>query len=150
MKPRLRVPLTALLCRASVTTHTASPARSAERQVTGTLLESASYLEPSSACQRLSLDELSAARLSHMGDQGAPVALKLQDCMRSDGGRYDEQQGALVWSAIEPVVAVIFKAVGNADTPGLIKVFGAEGSAYACSMSRVMTCASLNVNLAYD
>ncbi|MFB4252627.1 MULTISPECIES: fimbrial protein [Pseudomonas] len=129
MKPRLRVSLAALLCRASVTTHATSTARSAEFQVTGTLLESACYLDLSSACQCLSLDELTTARLSHMGDQGTSVALhlKLQGCVRSDGGRYDEQQGAQVWSAIEPVEAVTFKAVGDADTPRLIKVIGAEG-----------------------
>ncbi|MGY1449358.1 fimbrial protein [Pseudomonas chlororaphis] len=129
MKPRLCVSLAALLYCASVTTHAASPARSAEFQVTGTLLESACYLDPSSAYQSLSLGELSTTRLSHMGDQGTPVALhlKLQGCVRSDGGRHDEQQGALVWSAIEPVAAVTFKAVADTDTPGLIKVIGAEG-----------------------
>ncbi|SFB39423.1 Pilin (type 1 fimbria component protein) [Pseudomonas simiae] len=129
MKPRLRISVTAILCCASVTTHAATPARSAEIQVSGTLLESACYLDPSSAYQSLSLGELGTARLLHVGDQGTPVALhlKLQGCVRSDGGRDDEQQGSLFWSAIEPVAAVTFNAVVDADTPGLIKVIGAEG-----------------------
>ncbi|MCO7580386.1 MULTISPECIES: fimbrial protein [Pseudomonas chlororaphis group] len=129
MKTRLRESMAALLCCASVSAHAASPARSTEFQITGTLLESACYLDPSSAYQTLSLGELSTARLSHIGDQGTPVALhlKLQGCVRSHGGRHDEQQGPLVWSAIEPVAAVAFKAVADADTPGLIKVVGAEG-----------------------
>lgn len=129
MKIRLLVPLAALLCYVNGPIYAASPATSAEFQITGTLLESACYLDPSSAYQQLSLGELSTARLLHMGDQGTPVPLhlKLQGCVRSDGGRHDEQQGALVWSAIEPVAAVTFMAVADADTPGLIKVAGAEG-----------------------
>lgn len=129
MKPRFRVSLAALLCCASVVSHAASPARSAEFQITGALLESACYLDPSSAYQSLSLGDLNTARLSNIGDQGTPMALhlKLQGCIRSAGGRHDEQQGSLVWSAIEPVAAVAFKAVADADTPGLIKVVGAEG-----------------------
>ncbi|AIL61832.1 fimbrial protein [Pseudomonas alkylphenolica] len=132
MMPGTRSCLAVLLCSASVSTlsHAAgSPVQSAEFQVTGTLLESACYLDLSSAYQTLSLGELSTARLSRMGDQGTPVALhlKLQGCVRSDGGRRDEQQGTLVWSAIEPVAALAFNAVADADTPDLIKVVGAEG-----------------------
>ncbi|MBK3455586.1 fimbrial protein [Pseudomonas sp. MF6754] len=124
--------LVALLCNASVWTwsHAAGiPAQTAELQVTGNLLESACYLDPSSAYQTLSLGDLSTARLSRIGDQGAPVAmqLKLQGCVRSDGGRRDDQQGTLVWSAIEPVATLAFNAVADADTPDLVKVVGAEG-----------------------
>jgi len=132
MMPATRYCLTALLCSAGVSTlsHAAgNPAQTAEFQVTGTLLESACYLDPSSAYQTLVLGDLSTARLLHVGDQGTPVALhlKLQGCVRSDGGRRDEQQGTLVWSAIEPVAELVFIAVADADTPGLIKVAGAEG-----------------------
>ena len=132
MMPGSRSCLAALLCSASVSTlsHAAgSPAQTAEFQVIGTLLESACYLDPSSTYQTLSLGDLSTARLVRIGDQGTPVALhlKLQGCVRSDGGRRDEQQGTLVWSAIEPVAALAFNAVADADTPELIKVVGAEG-----------------------
>ncbi|WP_442108147.1 fimbrial protein [Pseudomonas sp. NUPR-001] len=130
MKPGLRICLAAWLCSASVLTHAVdSTVQSAEFQVTGTLLESACYLDPSSAYQALSLGDLSTARLVHLGDQGTPVALhlKLRGCIRSNGGRQDEQHGTLVWSAIEPVAALAFRAVADADTPELIKVMGAEG-----------------------
>ncbi|SDU99600.1 fimbrial protein [Pseudomonas mucidolens] len=132
MMPITRNCLAALLCSASVSTCSDAAdilAQTAEFQVTGTLLESACYLDPSSAYQSLALGDLSTARLLHVGDQGAPVALhlKLQGCVRSDGGRRDDQQGILVWSAIEPVAAVAFDAVADADTPALIKVVGAEG-----------------------
>ncbi|MGE8399075.1 fimbrial protein [Pseudomonas sp. P1B16] len=132
MKPGLRICLAALLCSASVSTLSfaaGSTAQTAEFQVTGTLLESACYLDPSSAYQTVSLGDLSTARLSLPGDQGTPVALhfKLQGCIRSKGGREDEQQGSLVWSAIEPVAALAFTAVADADTPELIRVTGAEG-----------------------
>ncbi|WP_152224313.1 fimbrial protein [Pseudomonas sp. SCB32] len=130
MKPGPRCCLAVLLCSASVSAHAAgNPAQSAEFQVTGTLIESACYLDPSSTYQTLSLGELSTARLLRIGDQGTPVALhlKLQGCVRSNGGRHDEHQGTLAWSAIEPVVALAFRAVADTDTPELIKVVGAEG-----------------------
>jgi fimbrial protein len=129
MKIGCRSALAVLLCGPSLTTCAATTVQSAEVEVTGSLLESACYLDPSSAYQHLSLGELSTTRLSHMGDQGTPVALhlKLQGCVRSDGGRHDEQQGSLVWSSIEPVAAVTFQAVADADTPTLIKVVGAQG-----------------------
>lgn len=132
MMPGTRSYLAALLCSASVSTfsHAAgNPAQTAELQVTGTLLESACYLDPSSTYQTLPLGELSTTHLRRVGDQGTPVALhlKLQGCVRSSGGRRDEQQGTLVWSAIEPVAELTFNAVADADTPELIKVVGAEG-----------------------
>lgn len=130
MKPGLRICLAAWLCSASVLTHAAGNlAQMAEFQVTGTLLESACYLDPSSTYQTLSLADLSTARLLRIGDQGTPVALhlKLQGCVRVNGGRQDEQQGTLIWSAIEPVVELVFDAVADADTPALIRVIGAEG-----------------------
>ena len=76
--------------------------------------------------------------------------------MRSDGGRHDEQQGSLVWSAIEPVAAVTFQAVADADTPTLIKVVGAQGfglrllDVQGNDVRLGAFRASLNVNLAYD
>lgn len=130
MKPGLRSCLAALLCSTSVVSYAVDNlAQSAEFQVTGTLLESACYLDPSSAYQTLSLGDLSTARLLRLGDQGTPVALhlKLQGCVRSDGGRHDDRQGTLIWSAIEPVAVLTFKADTDADTPELIKVVGAEG-----------------------
>ncbi|MCK3843748.1 fimbrial protein [Pseudomonas sp. W15Feb34] len=132
MMPVTRSCLVALLCNASVSSwsHAAGiVAQTAEFQVTGTLLESACYLDPSSAYQTLALGDLSTAHLSRIGDQGTPVALhlKLQGCVRSDGGRRDDQQGTLVWSAIEPVATLVFNSVTDADTPELIKVVGAEG-----------------------
>lgn len=132
MMPVTRSCLAALFCSASVSTwsHAADTlAQTAEFQVTGTLLESACYLDPSSAYQTLALGDLSTARLTRMGDQGTPVALhlKLQGCVRSEGGRRDDQRGTLVWSAIEPVATLAFNAVADADTPDLIKVVGAEG-----------------------
>lgn len=132
MMPGIRHCLAALLCSTAVATlsHAADNlAQSAEFQVTGTLLESACYLDPSSAYQTVYLGDLNTARLLQVGDQGTPVALhlKLQGCVRSDGGRRDSQHGTLVWSAIEPVAALTFRAVADADTPELIKVAGAEG-----------------------
>lgn len=132
MKPGIRCCLAALFCSAPVATlsHAAdNVAQRAEFQVTGTLFESACYLDPSSAYQTLYLGDLNTARLLRVGDQGAPVALqlKLQGCVRSDGGRRDSQHGTLVWSAIEPVAALTFRAVADADSPELIKVVGAEG-----------------------
>lgn len=132
MMPEARICFAALLCSASVSTlsHAAGNlAQTAEFQVNGTLLESACFLDPSSAYQTLALGDMSTARLSRAGDQGTPLALhlKLQGCVRSDGGRRDDQQGTLVWSAIEPVATVAFNAVSDADTPELIKVVGAEG-----------------------
>lgn len=130
MKSGLRICLAVLLGSASVLTHADdSLAQTAEFQVSGTLLESACFLDPSSAYQALSMGDLSTAHLPHVGDQGAPVALhlKLQGCVRSNGGRQDEQQGTLAWSAIEPVATLVFKAVADADTPELIRVIGAEG-----------------------
>lgn len=132
MMPITRRCLAALLCIACVSTlsQAAGPlVQTAEFQVTGTLLESACYLDPSSAYQSLALGDLSTSRLLHAGDQASPVALhlKLQGCVRSDGGRRDDQQGTLVWSAIEPVATVAFNAVADADNPALIGVMGAEG-----------------------
>ncbi|MEE1869160.1 MULTISPECIES: fimbrial protein [Pseudomonas] len=130
MIPGSRSCLVTLLCSASVSTYAAdNPTHSAEFQVTGTLLESACYLDPSSAYQTLALGDLSTTRLLRLGDQGTPMALhlKLQGCVRSDGGRRDSQHGTLVWSSIEPVVELIFNAVSDPDTPELIKVVGAEG-----------------------
>ncbi|MFY9960763.1 fimbrial protein [Pseudomonas sp.] len=132
MMPGTRSCLAALLYSASVSTlsHAAGTlAQTAEVQVTGTLLESACYLDPRSTYQTLALGDLSTARLLHVGDQGTPVALhlKLHGCVRSDGGRRDSQHGTLIWSAIEPVLALTFNAVADADSPELIKVAGAEG-----------------------
>lgn len=104
-------------------------AQTAEFQVVGTLLESACYLDPASAYQTLQMGDLSTARLAHVGDQGTALALqlKLQGCVRSEGGRQDESHGVLVWSAIEPVATLTFSAVVDADSPELIKVSGAKG-----------------------
>ncbi|HBM63995.1 MAG TPA: fimbrial protein [Pseudomonas sp.] len=131
MMPGLRVCFAAVLCSATVpmVSHAAGNPQVAEFQVSGTLLESACFLDPSSVYQSLSMGDLSTAQLARMGDQGAPLALhlKLQGCIRTSGGRQDEQQGTLFWSAIEPVAALTFTALADADTPELIKVVGAEG-----------------------
>ena len=132
MMPGTRSCFVALLCSASVPTlsHAADDlTRTAEFQVSGTLLESACFLDPASAYQHLSLGDLSTTRFARLGDQGTPVALhlKLQGCVRSNGGRRESQLGTLVWSAIEPVVELTFNGVTDADTPELIKVVGAGG-----------------------
>ncbi|TLG91677.1 type 1 fimbrial protein [Pseudomonas edaphica] len=132
MMPGIRSYLVALLCCASVSTLSQAAGNSvqtAEFQVTGTLLESACYLDPSSAYQSVSLGDLSTIQLLDVGAQGTPVALqlRLQGCVRSDGGRRDNQHGTLVWSAIEPVASLTFNSVADADTPELIKVAGAKG-----------------------
>lgn len=130
MKLGLRICSAAWLCSASVLTHAASDlAQTAEVHVTGTLLESPCYLDPASTYQTLSLGDLTTARLVRLGDQGKPVALhfKLRGCIRSNGGRQNDQQGTFIWSAIEPVATLAFTAVTDADTPELIRVIGAEG-----------------------
>lgn len=98
-------------------------------QVTGSLLESACYLDPASTYQQLDLGELNTASLGKPGDQGKPMALqlRLQGCVRVNGGHQDAQSGALVWSSVEPVLGVSFRAVNDADTPELVKVVGASG-----------------------
>ncbi|MGO0705722.1 fimbrial protein [Pseudomonas sp. B16120] len=130
MKFAIRSCLGVLLCGASILAQAADGlAQTAEIQVTGTLLESACYLDPVSAYQTLQMGDLSTVRMARIGDQGAPLALqlKLQGCMRSEGGRRDQAHGVLVWSAIEPVATLTFSAVADADSPELIKVSGAEG-----------------------
>lgn len=124
--------LVALLSSASVATFSyaaGNSKQSAEFQVIGTLLESTCYLDPSSTYQTVSLGDLSTARLARVGDQGIPVALKLklQGCVRRDGGRQDEQNGTLIWSAIEPVASLTFHALADVDNPSLIRVVGAQG-----------------------
>lgn len=104
-------------------------AQSAEFQVTGTLLESACYLDLSSAYQNLSIGEVSTAQLSRVGDQGkaVPLHLKLRGCVRTSGARNDERLGSLAWSTVEPLASLTFRAASDNHTPGLIKVIGAEG-----------------------
>lgn len=131
MKPRIRGCVAVLFCCVGVSNYSQAtdPTQNmAEFQVTGTLLESACYLDPSSAYQELVLGEQTTARLSELG-QGTPMALqlKLQGCVRVNGGRRDENDGNLVWSAIEPVATLTFNAVSDADNPELIKVVGADG-----------------------
>lgn len=130
--PVTRSCVAALFCLTSFSTVSQAAevlAQTAEFQVIGTLLESACYLDPTSAYQTLVLGDLDTARLLHVGDQSKPVALhlKLQGCVRSNGGRLDAQKGTFAWSAIEPVATITFNAVANADTPELIRVVGAEG-----------------------
>ncbi|SDQ71270.1 Pilin (type 1 fimbria component protein) [Pseudomonas sp. UC 17F4] len=98
-------------------------------QISGTLLESACYLDPASTYQELDLGDLSTAALYRPGDQGTPRALqlRLQGCVRVNGGRQDVQSGALVWSSVEPVLGLSFNAVVDADSPELVKVIGASG-----------------------
>lgn len=124
--------LLALLGSASVSTLTYAadnPAQTAEFQVTDILLESACYLDPSSTYQTLDLRDLSTAQLIRTDEQGTPVTLQLnlQGCVRSDGGRLDEQTGTLIWSASEPEAALSFTAVADAGSSGLIEVVGAGG-----------------------
>ena len=132
MIPRLRNCLVALLCCSSFSTLSQAAGtnvQTAEVQVIGSLLESACYLDTSSSHQTLDLGNLSTARLAQMGDQGRPVTLqlKLQGCVRSEGGRRDDRLGTLLWSASEPVATLTFSAVSDPDTPELIKVEGASG-----------------------
>lgn len=126
------LPLLALLALSgteSARAQVASDDRTAILQVSGALLESACHLDVGSAYQEVWLGELSTARLSRPGDQGAPVAvtLKLRDCVRTQGGRREAQGAALVWSAIEPVASLRFSAVADPDSPQLVKVQGAGG-----------------------
>lgn len=132
MIPGTRGRLAALLCCASVSTSVLAAGndmQTAEFQVIGSLLESACYLDTSSGHQALDLGDLSTANLAQIGDQGRPVTLqlKLQGCVRSEGGRRDERLGTLLWSASEPVATLTFSAVTDPDTPELIKVAGASG-----------------------
>ena len=132
MIPRPRGCLAALLCCASVSTLSQAAGKdihSTEFQVIGRLLESSCYLDTSSGHQTLDLGDLSTAKLAKMGDQGRSVTLqlKLQGCVRSEGGRRDDRLGTLAWSASEPVVTLTFSAVPDPDTPELIKVEGASG-----------------------
>lgn len=132
MIPGIRGCLAALLCCANVSTlalAAGNDGQTAEFQVIGSLLESACYLDVSSSHQTLDLGNLSTARLVQMGDQGSPVTLqlKLQGCVRSEGGRRDERLGTWVWSASEPVATLAFSAVSDPETPELIKVEGASG-----------------------
>lgn len=98
-------------------------------QVTGSLLESACYLDPGSTYQELALGELNTASLGRPGDQGAPIALelKLRGCVRIDGGRQDAQTGSLLWNSVEPLVSLTFRAVVDPDSPDLVNVIGAGG-----------------------
>ncbi len=132
MRPGTRGCLAALLCYASVSTLSqaaVNEVQTAEIQVIGSLLESACYLDTSSAHQTLDLGGMSTAGLEQIGQQGRPVTLqlKLQGCVRSQGGRRDERLGTLLWSASEPVATLTFSAVADPDTPELIKVVGVGG-----------------------
>lgn len=124
--------LTVLLCCTSVSSlplAAGNDVQTAEFQVIGNLLESACYLDSSSGHQTLDLGNLSTAHLMQVGEQGRPVTLqlKLQGCVRSEGGRRDDRLGTLLWSATEPVATLVFSAVADPDTPQLIKVTGATG-----------------------
>jgi len=132
MNPTTRGRLMALLCGASVSTVSLAGGihvQTTEFQVIGSLFESACYLDISSGHQTLDLGDLSTASLEKNGNQGRPVTLqlKLQGCVRSEGGRRDDLLGTLLWSASEPVVTLTFSAVSDPDTPELIKVVGASG-----------------------
>lgn len=124
--------LAALLCCTSASPlalAAGNEVQTAELQVIGSLHESACYLGTSSGHQTLDLGDLSTANLAQIGDQGRPVTLqlKLQGCVRSEGGRRDERLGTLLWSASEPVATLAFSAVSDPDAPELIKVAGAAG-----------------------
>lgn len=97
--------------------------------VTGALLESTCNLDMRSAYQEVNLGNIHTEALARPGDQGAPIAvqLTLRRCIRTAGGRRDEQGGAMVWSAAEPVVGITFRAQADADTPALVGVRGAGG-----------------------
>ncbi|MGG7597589.1 fimbrial protein [Pseudomonas sp. TE6288] len=132
MSKTFNVRLTVLLCAGNALLPLLASARdlqTAEFQVTGVLLESACYLAPDSAYQAIALGALDTRTLARLGERGAavPLRLKLEGCVRSEGGRRDEQTGTLSWSAIEPVATVTFSAVADSDTPELIKVAGAAG-----------------------
>ncbi|MBK5542519.1 type 1 fimbrial protein [Pseudomonas sp. TH05] len=132
MIPGTRGCLAALLCCACVSPlalAAGNEVQTAEFQVIGSLHESACYLDTSSGHQTLDLGQSTTANLAQIGDQGRPVTLqlKLQDCVRSEGGRRDERLGTLLWSASEPVATLTFSAVSDPDTPELIKVAGASG-----------------------
>ncbi|MFY0479243.1 fimbrial protein [Achromobacter marplatensis] len=101
----------------------------AQFHVVGSLLESACHLDMRSAYQEVRLGEIGTADLPRPGDQGVPVAveLTLRGCVRIQGGRREENGGALAWSGSEPVIGVTFRAQADPDTPELVGVRGASG-----------------------
>lgn len=97
--------------------------------VSGTLLENACSLAMDSAYQDIWLGDTGTAALHQAGAQGTPVAIKLRlrGCVRTEGGRRDEQGGALAWSSAEPVIGLTFRAPADMDNSELARVSGAAG-----------------------
>ncbi|MFL4423840.1 fimbrial protein [Serratia marcescens] len=98
-------------------------------RVRGELTEGACRLEMDSADQSIALGSTPSAALTRAGDRGVPVALQLRlwDCLRSPARNRDERSGNLLWSAQQPAVSVSFIAPADADSPQLVKVYGATG-----------------------
>ncbi|WPU21983.1 fimbrial protein [Cedecea neteri] len=100
-----------------------------ELHVSGALMEGACRLDMTSAFQQVELGETPNARLRQAGDQGSPVAFRLQlrDCARLGGRQRDVRTGSVTWDALQPVMTVSFVSPAAPEAPALVQVTGVSG-----------------------
>lgn len=97
--------------------------------VSGALTQGACRLEMQSAWQQIELGIVTTGDFVTAGQRGTPVPFQLilRDCLMNGGRLQDTVKRGTVWDNLQPVVSVSFVAPADDNSPGLVKVDGAQG-----------------------